>query len=97
MRVSILIGAVGGFFGGKMVAPMFIAAAAVPGDFSSPALFFAAAGAAAFLAVGNLVYSRWGVESRRRVIADKLITLCRAKGVSECRNKCLCRPWFRRT
>jgi hypothetical protein len=32
-----------------------------PGDFSTPALFFAAAVAAAFLALGNLVYKRWGV------------------------------------
>lgn len=61
MAVSIVIGAMGGFIGGKMIAPMFTAAAAVPGDFSLPALFFAAAVAAAFLAVGNLVSSRWGV------------------------------------
>jgi len=59
--VSIIIGAMGGFLGGKMVAPMFTAAVAVPGDFSLSALFFAAAIAAAFLAVGNLVYNRWGV------------------------------------
>jgi uncharacterized membrane protein YeaQ/YmgE (transglycosylase-associated protein family) len=59
--VSIIIGIVGGFFGGKIVAPMFTAAAAAPGDFSVSALFIAAAVAAAFLAVGNLVYSRWGV------------------------------------
>jgi uncharacterized membrane protein YeaQ/YmgE (transglycosylase-associated protein family) len=58
--VSILMGATGGFLGGKMVAPMF-SAAAVPSDFSLSALFFAAAVAAAFLAVGNLVYNRWGV------------------------------------
>jgi uncharacterized membrane protein YeaQ/YmgE (transglycosylase-associated protein family) len=58
--VSIIIGAVGGFFGGQMVAPMFTAAA-VPSDFSLSALFFAAAVAAAFLALGNLVHNRWGV------------------------------------
>jgi uncharacterized membrane protein YeaQ/YmgE (transglycosylase-associated protein family) len=58
--VSIIIGAVGGFFGGQMVAPMFTAAA-VPSDFSLSALFFAAAVAAAFLALGNLVHRRWGV------------------------------------
>jgi uncharacterized membrane protein YeaQ/YmgE (transglycosylase-associated protein family) len=61
MMVSIVIGTLGGFFGGNMIAPMFTAAAAVPGDFSSLALLFAAAAAAAFLAVGNLVYNRWGV------------------------------------
>lgn len=61
MPVSIIIGALGGFIGGKMIAPMFSAAALAPGDFSAPALFFAAAVAAAFLAAGNLVYKRWGV------------------------------------
>lgn len=59
--VSIVIGALGGFIGGKVIAPMFTAGALAPGDFSAPALFFAAAGAAAFLAAGNLVYRRWGV------------------------------------
>jgi uncharacterized membrane protein YeaQ/YmgE (transglycosylase-associated protein family) len=61
MTASIIIGTLGGFFGGKMIAPMFSGAAAVSGDFSSLALLFAAAAAAAFLAVGNLVYNRWGV------------------------------------
>jgi len=61
MRVSLFIGAAGGFIGGKMVAPMFAAAEAVPADFSSPALFFAAVIAAAFLAAGNLAYNLWGV------------------------------------
>jgi hypothetical protein len=61
MTVSMIIGGVGGFLGGKMIAPMFTAAAAVPADFSASALFFAAGVAAAFLAVGNLVHSRWGV------------------------------------
>jgi hypothetical protein len=59
--VSIVIGALGGFIGGKMIAPMFTAVALAPGDFSAPALLYAAAVAAAFLAVGNLVYRRWGV------------------------------------
>ena len=58
--VPILIGAAGGFFGGKVVAPMFTAGA-VPVHFSMVALFFAAAVAAAFLAAGNFVYNRWGV------------------------------------
>jgi uncharacterized membrane protein YeaQ/YmgE (transglycosylase-associated protein family) len=61
MVVSIIIGAVGGFFGGKIIAPMFTAAAAVPADFSASALLFAAAVAAAFLAAGNLIHNRWGV------------------------------------
>ena len=59
--VSIVIGAAGGLFGGKVIAPMFVTTAAVPGDFSAPALFFAAAVAAVFLVLGNLVYVRWGV------------------------------------
>lgn len=59
--VSIVIGSLGGFIGGKMIAPMFTAAAAIPGDFSMSALIFAGVVAAAFLAVGNLVQNRWGV------------------------------------
>jgi uncharacterized membrane protein YeaQ/YmgE (transglycosylase-associated protein family) len=61
MMISVVIGAVGGIVGGNMVAPMFTAAQAVPGAFSSSALIFAAGVAATFLAVGNLVYNRWGV------------------------------------
>lgn len=61
MIVSSVIGAIGGVVGGKMIAPMFAAAGAVPGDFSMSALFFAAAVAAAFLFAGNLIHNRWGV------------------------------------
>lgn len=59
-RISLIIGAVGGFSGGQMVAPMF-AAVAVPAVFSAPALFFAAGAAAAFLVAGNVLYDLWGV------------------------------------
>ena len=58
--VPILIGAIGGFFGGKVIAPLFMSVA-VPVDFSMVALLFAAAVAAAFLAAGNFLYNRWGV------------------------------------
>lgn len=58
--VASLIGAAGGFIGGNLVAPLFLAAAA-PAAFSMPALFFAAAVAAGFVFVGNLVSDRWGV------------------------------------
>jgi uncharacterized membrane protein YeaQ/YmgE (transglycosylase-associated protein family) len=58
--VPVLIGAAGGFFGGKVVAPLFTAVA-VPVDFSMAALVFAAIVAAAFLAASNFVYNRWGV------------------------------------
>jgi len=59
-RDSIVIGALGGMVGGSLVAPLFTAAAA-PGDFSFPALCFAAATAATALFVRNLVLNRRGV------------------------------------
>ena len=59
-RDSIVIGALGGMVGGYLAAPFFTAAAA-PGDFSFPALYFAAAMAAAALCVRNLVHNRRGV------------------------------------
>ena len=58
--VPILIGAAGGFFGGKVIAPLFTAVA-VPASFSMVALVFAAIVAAGFLAASNFVYDRWGV------------------------------------
>jgi uncharacterized membrane protein YeaQ/YmgE (transglycosylase-associated protein family) len=58
--VSAVIGASGGMLGGKLVAPMFTAAP-VPGDFNASGLFFAAAVAAALLALGDMVYKRWHV------------------------------------
>jgi uncharacterized membrane protein YeaQ/YmgE (transglycosylase-associated protein family) len=58
--VPILIGAAGGFFGGKVIAPMFTDVA-VPVGFSMASLIFAAIVAAAFLAASNFLYSRWGV------------------------------------
>jgi uncharacterized membrane protein YeaQ/YmgE (transglycosylase-associated protein family) len=61
MMISMIIGAMGGLVGGKMIAPMFSAVQAVPDAFSSSALVFAVAIAAAFLAAGNLIYNKWGV------------------------------------
>ena len=58
--VSVVIGAIGGMVGGNLVAPMFTAASA-SGDFNFLALIFAAAVAAAFLAIGNLLHNRWGL------------------------------------
>jgi uncharacterized membrane protein YeaQ/YmgE (transglycosylase-associated protein family) len=58
-RDSIVIGALGGVVGGYLAAPIFTPAAA-PGDFSFPALWFAAAMAAAALFVRNLVHNRRG-------------------------------------
>jgi len=59
--VASIIGAAGGFVGGCLIAPMFLAVATAPAAFSMPALFFAAAVATGFLFVGNLVSDRWGV------------------------------------
>lgn len=59
--VSIIIGMVGGFLGGNVLAPMFGAAAASPGDFSPFALFVAAASAAGCLAISNMIHNRYGV------------------------------------
>ena len=61
MNVSIAIGAVGALIGGKVLTPMFTTAAAAPDDLGMPALFFPAIAAAAFVALGNLLYVRWGV------------------------------------
>jgi uncharacterized membrane protein YeaQ/YmgE (transglycosylase-associated protein family) len=61
LMVTLLIGAVGGFFGGKVLAPLFTTASSVAGEFSSAALIFAVAAAAAFLFAGNLIYERWDV------------------------------------
>lgn len=43
----------------KAIAPMFVAATA--DELSLAALFFAAGAAAALLALGDLVYARWGL------------------------------------
>ena len=61
VMVSIIIGALGGLAGGKLIAPMFTAVETAPTAFSFSALLFAAAVAAVFLVLGNLVYKRWGV------------------------------------
>jgi len=61
--VSAIIGTVGGVLGGTMIQPLFsaTATAAVPGDFNTSGLIFAAVAATAFLAVGDVVYKRWRV------------------------------------
>jgi uncharacterized membrane protein YeaQ/YmgE (transglycosylase-associated protein family) len=56
--LSIIVGVAGAIVGGKLVAPMFVDATAVPGAFSLGALLFATAFAAAFLFVGSLIHSR---------------------------------------
>lgn len=59
--VSIIIGAVGGFFGGNVLAPMLGAVADASNDFSLFSLVIALASAAGCLAIGNLVSDRLGV------------------------------------
>ena len=59
--ISIIIGAMGGVLGGKLVAPMFVAASSVPGAFSAPTLAIAGLVAAALLVVGNLIHDMWGI------------------------------------
>jgi uncharacterized membrane protein YeaQ/YmgE (transglycosylase-associated protein family) len=61
MIFSIVIGIVGGFFGGNVLAPMLGAVTETPNIFSPFALFVAAASAAACLAIGNLLSKRYGV------------------------------------
>jgi uncharacterized membrane protein YeaQ/YmgE (transglycosylase-associated protein family) len=59
--VSMIIGAIGGVIGGKLVAPMLEAGAAVPGEFSMAALLIVLASSAACLTLGNMVHNRFGV------------------------------------
>jgi uncharacterized membrane protein YeaQ/YmgE (transglycosylase-associated protein family) len=61
MIVSIILGATGGVIGGKLVAPMFGAVAAIPGEFSIAGLLVVMTSALACLLLGNLVHSRFGV------------------------------------
>ena len=59
MVVSIIIGAIGGIAGGKVLAPMLGATGG--NEFSMLALVVALAGATALLAVGNLVSNRFNI------------------------------------
>jgi uncharacterized membrane protein YeaQ/YmgE (transglycosylase-associated protein family) len=59
--LSIILGAIGGVMGGKLIAPMFVSATAVPGEFSAVALLIAAAAASVFLVIGNMIHVRWGI------------------------------------
>jgi len=55
------IGALGGFVGAKLAAPMFFAPAVAGEIVNLPALFCAFLGASAFIAVGDWVLKRWDV------------------------------------
>jgi uncharacterized membrane protein YeaQ/YmgE (transglycosylase-associated protein family) len=61
LPISIMIGMVAGFFGGKLLAPMIGAGGAVnPGDFSPFPLFIALASAAAILIMSSMIHKRFG-------------------------------------
>jgi uncharacterized membrane protein YeaQ/YmgE (transglycosylase-associated protein family) len=59
--VSIIIGAVGGFFGGNVLAPLMGAAANAPGILNVLSLVVASASAVGCLAVGNFLDERFDV------------------------------------
>jgi uncharacterized membrane protein YeaQ/YmgE (transglycosylase-associated protein family) len=61
MIVSVVIGVLGGFFGGNVLAPMLGAVTDAPNDFSLFSLVIAMTSAAACLAIGNLVSNRYSV------------------------------------
>ena len=58
--VSAIIGVVGAFFGGHIVAPIFQNAAVVPGDFSPFALLIAAATAMGCVVISDMFYEHFG-------------------------------------
>jgi uncharacterized membrane protein YeaQ/YmgE (transglycosylase-associated protein family) len=61
LAVSIVVGAVGGFLGGNVLAPMLGAAVDTPNDFSGFSLLIAMGTAAGCLVVGSLLGRRYGV------------------------------------
>ena len=61
MVISVIIGVLGGFFGGNVLAPMLGAVTYAPNDFSLFSLTIALASAAACLAISNLLSRRMGV------------------------------------
>jgi uncharacterized membrane protein YeaQ/YmgE (transglycosylase-associated protein family) len=59
--MAVVIGAVGAYFGGSVLNPLFSSAAHAAGEFSPFALVIAAATAAACLLISDMVYERFGV------------------------------------
>ena len=62
LMASIVIGLLGGFFGGNVLAPLFGGGnpPVNPGDFSPFSLFMALAGAAATLIISSMVHKPFG-------------------------------------
>jgi len=56
---SLMIGAMAGIMGGKVIAPMLTAPALVPTDFRISALIISMVVASAVLFLANMVYKRW--------------------------------------
>jgi uncharacterized membrane protein YeaQ/YmgE (transglycosylase-associated protein family) len=61
VMVSIIIGMVGGFFGGNIVAPFIGDVISNPVSFSPFSLFVSVASAMGCLTISNMVYKRFGV------------------------------------
>ena len=59
--VSVIIGALGGVLGGKLVAPMFGVVSETPGDFSAATMAIAVMASAAVLLLGHFVYDKWDI------------------------------------
>jgi uncharacterized membrane protein YeaQ/YmgE (transglycosylase-associated protein family) len=59
--ISVIIGAIGGFFGGNVVAPMLGAVSDTPNVFNLFSMVIALAGAAGCLAIGHLLSRRFGL------------------------------------
>jgi uncharacterized membrane protein YeaQ/YmgE (transglycosylase-associated protein family) len=57
--VSIILGTIGGFFGGKILAPMFAAAGPPSSDFAMLPLVFAILTALVFVVVADQSLKRW--------------------------------------
>jgi uncharacterized membrane protein YeaQ/YmgE (transglycosylase-associated protein family) len=57
--LSVIIGIVGGFYGGNVLAPMLGAVTDTPNDFSLFSLVIASASAAGCLAIANLLSTRY--------------------------------------
>jgi len=58
--ISVILGVVGGFFGGNVLAPMLGASTGPANDFSMLSLLVALASAVGLLAVSNLLSKRFG-------------------------------------
>ena len=62
MVISVIIGMLGGFVGGSVLASMFGAGASInPADFNPFRLFVACASAAAFLIISSMIPKRFGL------------------------------------